>query len=132
MGAVGMPEMIFVFLAVGAVALFSFLAVASWADSRRREREMFYRSEAIKKIAETQGAGATTALEILREEERIASRKRRDGIRLGGLVNIGVGLGLMIFLGQLTGERGISLVGLIPGFIGVALLLHSYVLAPKE
>jgi len=124
MSNLGIPEFIFVFLAVSAVALFSFLAVASWADSRRRERESYYRSETLKKIAES-GAGGATALEILREDDRISSRKRRDGLRLGGLINIAVGVGLMVFLRQLTGDNSIYMVGLIPLFIGFALLLHS-------
>jgi hypothetical protein len=121
--------MLWLFLAIGAVALFSFLAVSSWADSRRREREAFYRNETLKKIAEA-GAGSANALEIMREQERNARERRRDGIRLGGLINLAIGAGLIIFLWKLTGDA-VAWVGLIPLFIGVAMLLHSYVLAPK-
>ena len=56
------PIAVFVFLAIGALALFGFLSVASWADARRREREGYYRSEVFKKFAETQGAGGSAAL----------------------------------------------------------------------
>ena len=46
---------IFLFLSVASVALFSFVAVAVWSSERRREREAYYRSEILKKIADTQG-----------------------------------------------------------------------------
>ena len=60
-------------------------------------------------------------------------RHRRGGQRLGGLITLAVGIGLMVFLKAVaTDEPGVYLVGLIPLLIGVALLAYSYVLAPKE
>ena len=44
--------------AIAAVALFSFMAVSSWAEARRKEREAYYRSEAVKKVAEMQNPTA--------------------------------------------------------------------------
>ncbi|HXX99527.1 MAG TPA: DUF6249 domain-containing protein [Candidatus Limnocylindrales bacterium] len=126
---------VFFFLSVASVALFSFVAVATWSNERRREREAYYRSETLKKIAEAQGAGNTGAIELLREEERIAIRRRREGQRLGGLITMAVGVGLIVFLGAVVehnpGEP-VYLVGVIPMLIGVALLVYSYLLAPKE
>jgi hypothetical protein len=52
---------------VVAIAFFSFLGVRSWVDAQRREREAFYKSEAIKKIAEMQGAAPEPVLALLRE-----------------------------------------------------------------
>jgi hypothetical protein len=129
-GPFGASAAVFLFLSVGAVALFSFVAVASWADARRKEREAYYKSETLKKIAESQGAGAV--LDLLREEQKQAVAKRREGLKLGGLVNIAVGVGLMVFLGGLIHDERIYLVGLIPLFIGVALLGYVLFLAPKE
>jgi uncharacterized membrane protein len=133
----GLP--LFLFLSVGSIALFSFIAVASWADARRREREAYYKSETLKKIAEAQGAGASSAIEFLREEalrraeeKKNAARHRREGIKLGGLVTTAVGIGLMIFLRAIERDEPVYLVGLIPLLIGVALLAYSYLLAPKE
>ena len=122
-----------IFLSVGALALFSFIAVATWSDNRRREREAFYRSETVKKIAETQGAGATTAVEFLREQEQIALRQRREGFKVGGLVTTAVGLGLMIFMAVIStkGEPA-YLVGIIPVLIGLSLLVHGYILSAKD
>ncbi len=122
---------LFFFLAVGAVALFSFLAVGAWSGTRLKEREVYYESETLKKIAETQGAGANPALEYLRERERIAAARRTAGMKLGGLVNVGVGLALLIFLRVMLGNDGVYLVGLIPLFIGFALLAYPLFLAPK-
>jgi nucleoside recognition membrane protein YjiH len=131
--------LLFLFLGVGSIALFSFLAVATWTDARRREREAYYKSEALKKIAETQGAGASSAIEFLREEalrraeeKKEAARHQREGIKLGGLVTSAVGIGLMIFLRTLVEGEPVYLVGLIPLLVGVALLVYSYLLAPKE
>lgn len=54
-------------MGVIAIALFSFLGVRSWANAQRREREAYYRSEAIKKVAEMQGATPEPVLALLRE-----------------------------------------------------------------
>jgi ferric-dicitrate binding protein FerR (iron transport regulator) len=123
---------VFTFLSVGAVALFSFVAVAAWADARRKEREAYYRSETLKKLADTQGVGAGSALEFLHEENRLAVRRKREGQKLGGLITAAVGIGMMVFLRAVEHEEKAYLVGLIPLLVGAALLVYSYVLAPKE
>ena len=128
-----MNPIIFLFLSVASVALFSFVAVAVWASERRREREAYYRSETLRKVAETQAAGGTSAIEFLREEQKYAARRLLEGQKLGGLIVFAVGVSLMIFI------KGVSrndpnpayLVGLIPMFIGAALLSYVYFLAPK-
>ena len=117
------------FLSVGAIALFSFVAVATWSDNRRREREAYYKSETLKKIAEM---GADTAVAVLREEERNALRRRLEGIKLGGLVTAAVGIGLMAFLRALVADEPVYLVGLIPLLVAVSLLAYSYILARKD
>jgi hypothetical protein len=124
---------LFLFLSVGSIAVFSFISVAVWSSQRRREREAYYRSEALKKIADTQGTGSVSALEFLREEDRIATRRQREGQQLGGLITIAVGTGMMIFLHAMPDPDAhfVYLVGLIPFLIGVALLAYAYLLAPK-
>jgi hypothetical protein len=114
------------------ICVFSFVSVAAWSDARRREREAFYKSETIKKIAETPGEAAISALEYLREQEKIATQRRHEGLALGGLVSAATGIGLLIFLYALIPNKAICLVGLIPLFVGLALLAYSYFLAPKE
>ncbi len=126
--------MIFVFLSFGAIALFSFIAVATWAGERRREREAYYRSETVKRIAETQAAGGGSALEFLREEEKMAFRRKREGQKLGGMITMAVGVGLMIFLYSVpdADARFAYRVGLIPLFIGLTLVIYAYFLAPQD
>jgi hypothetical protein len=118
----------FVFLTIGAVALFTFLAFAVWAGGRRKEREAFYKSETLRRITESSGEGAKQAIDLLREENRQQQIKSREGMKIGGLVCTGVGLGIVIFLWAKVGLAA-SLCGLIPAFIGVALLVYAYFLA---
>ena len=126
-----------VILSVGAVALFSFLAVAAWSGARSKERKAYYNSETLKKIAEG-GAGGGAALEFLREQAKIGERQRREGLRLGGLITGVIGIAVMILLRAMEHDptagvlSGTYLAGLIPLLIGIVLLLYSYVLAPKE
>ena len=129
MGIPVLPVMLF--LSVGAISLFSFVAVAAWSDSRRKERVAYYRSETLKKIAETAGPGSNAPLEYMREEEQINARHRREGIRLGSLITGAVGIGLMIFLRGIAHEESVLPVGIIPLLVGVALFVYAEFLAPK-
>jgi hypothetical protein len=52
---------------IGAIGFFSFLGVSAWVNARRREREAYYRSEAIKKIAEMREPPPEPVLSALRE-----------------------------------------------------------------
>lgn len=125
-------SMVFVFLAVGAVALFSMISIASWSGARQKEREAYYRNDMLKKLAEAQGPGANSALELLREEARITTARAKWGLQIGGLVTAAVGLGVMIFLAALLGANGVWLCGLIPLFVGVALFASSRLVKPAE
>ena len=115
---------VFFFLSIGAIALFTFLSVATFSGTRQAEREAYYKAEMLKKIAEV-GGGGNPALDYLREQERIAAAKRLGGIKLGGLVVSGLGLGVMIFLRALIREQPIFLCGPIFLFVGLALLAYA-------
>lgn len=118
---------------IGSIALFSFLAVSSWSDARRKEREAYYRNEMLKKLAETSGDGTKAAIELLHSEERRALIKRREGFKLGGLITLAVGIALMVFLrAAATDDPAAFWVGLLPASVGAALLLYTYVLTAKE
>ena len=67
------PPTMALFLSVGAIALFSFISVATWSDNRRREREAFYKSEALKKLAESPSGDALAVLP-----------KKKGSLRSGG------------------------------------------------
>jgi hypothetical protein len=123
----GPESMLFLFLAVGAVAVFSMISIVNWSDARRKEREAYYKNDMLKKLAESPGPGATAALELMREEARIATLRTRQGLQVGGLITGAAGLGVVIFLRVLLGEhQGVFLCGLIPLFVGMALFGSSY------
>jgi hypothetical protein len=119
------------FLSVGAVCLFVvFIPLVSWIESRRKEREAFYKADTVRRLVEASGEGAKAALELMREEERLKRIKIQEGLKIGGLINIAVGLGLGILLYSLVGTHDSPyLVGLIPGLIGVAMLVYVFFLA---
>jgi len=117
---------------VGSISLFSFLAVASWSDARRKEREAYYTSDALKKIAESSSEGAKSAVEYLQEKNKFAARRRVEGLKLGGLITAAVGIGLMVFLRAIEHEEPVYVMGLIPLLIGLALAVYGFMLAPKE
>jgi hypothetical protein len=118
------------FLSIGAVSLFVvFIPLVSFIDGRRKEREAYYRAETLRRVAEAPGEGAKAALELIQSEARRERQRKREGMKAGGLINIGVGVGLMIFLRSLGGSGSPWLCGLIPGFIGVAMLVYVMLLA---
>jgi len=127
---------LWMFLSVGAVSLFVvFIPLVSWIDGRRKEREAFYKADTMRRLAESTGEGAKAAIQLMREEDRIKRTKTLEGMKIGGLINIGVGVGLMIFLRVLIGGGSGSpyLCGLIPGFVGVAMLTYAmFLAAPVE
>jgi len=121
------PVAMWAFLSIGAIALFGiFLPITTWIESRRKEREAYYRSEMIRRITEASGEGANAARELLFAEERVRQMKRIEGLKIGGLVNVGIGIGLTAMLWTLLGPRGPYMVGLIPFLIGIALLVYVF------
>lgn len=126
------PFGMWMFLSIGAVALFVvFIPLVSWIDSRRKEREAFYKSETLRRLGESSGEGAKLALDMLHDEARREEIKKREGLKIAGLINLGVGVALVIFLRALIGGGQDSpyLCGLIPGLIGVAMLVYVFFLA---
>lgn len=121
-------ESIFVLLVL--MPVFSLAAVVIWLRARLKEREAQYRSETLKRLTEAQGG--EKALEYLREETRLLERRMREGLKLGGLVTLAVGVGLMIFLAAVIRYSPVYLVGLIPLLLGASLLVYVLLLAPKE
>lgn len=125
--------MVFVFLAVGAIALYSYLSINSFVQGRRKEREAYYLSETVRRLTESQGAGADAAIALIREEDRLWTIRRLEGTKLGRLITTGVGIGLMIFLGIANDDNhlvGVA-IGIVPLMVGPTLLLYAYRLSPK-
>ena len=83
----------------------------------------------MRRLTESSGDGAKMALEMINAENRLGRVRSREGLKISGLINIGVGIGLLIFLHSLIGRGGPYLCGLIPLLIGVAMLVYVYALA---
>jgi hypothetical protein len=129
----------FLFLSVLMISIFTFVSIAVWTEARRKEREAYYKAEALRRIAEIPGEGGKYVIEMMREEERIRQEqersqrgKSREGFIVGGMVNIGIGLGLGIFLYGLGGHNSPYLVGSIMFFIGLPLLIYGLFMVPKS
>lgn len=123
---------LWLFLSIGALALFGiFLPAVSWMDNRRKEREAYYRAETLRRLAEASGEGAKAALELLREDARLSQAKKIEGLKIGGLINLGIGLALVPFMWVLFGHHwhGPALAGLIPAFMGLAMLVYVFFMA---
>lgn len=122
---------LWMFLSVGAVSLFViFIPTVHYFDSRRKEREAYYKAETLRRISESSGEGAKAAIDMLNAEDRRERVKVREGMKIGGVINLAVGIALMIFLRALIGNAPVYLCGLIPGFIGLAMLVYALFLAP--
>ena len=123
---------VFMFLSVGAISLFGiFLPVAIVMETRRKEREAYYKADIMRRVTESSGEGSKAVLELMREESRQKQIKTIEALKIAGLINVGVGIALVIFLRSLLGSAAASpyLCGLIPGFIGVAMLVYVYAMA---
>jgi hypothetical protein len=120
---------VFVWLSIGSIALFTFLGVATWTGTRARERELYYKNDLLKKIAESPEAGGAAALQYQREQHRLAQERQRGGLQLGGLITAAVGVGLMIFLLVMV-HRPVFFVGLIPLLIGAVLFIYGRFMLP--
>jgi len=117
------------FLSFVVVGLFSFISIAAWTGTRHQERKDFYRSEMLKKLAET-GPGAV--IEYLREEEQQEDRRRaeqrgreREGFRLTGLILLAVGSTMAISMYYVVRDLPVYLFGLIPASIGLVFFAMS-------
>ena len=126
----GASAFLFIFLGIGAVALFTFLAVTSFSENRAKERLAYYRHETYKKLSEQPPEQAQHVIRAMRAEEQIRQQKLLEGLKLGGLITSIVGLTLGVFLYALT-DQAVALVGLIPLGVGLAMLVYATLLAPK-
>ncbi|HKQ56286.1 MAG TPA: DUF6249 domain-containing protein [Candidatus Eisenbacteria bacterium] len=59
-------------------------------------------------------------------------RRRAQGLMIGGIVTLAVGLALMLFLNIIERNENVWAVGIIPATIGLALLLSSFLVRPKN
>jgi hypothetical protein len=89
------------------------------------------RHETYRRMLEQPQGSADAVLELMRAEELQKQRRRIEGIRLGGMITLCVGAGMMVFLYFLVTHEPVFWIGLIPALIGLVLLVYGYFLAPK-
>ncbi len=123
----GWPAVIGTLVPIAGIAL---AAIAIWLGTRQKERETFHRTELLKKIAESQGDAAQRVLDMIHQQEKDAQIRKREGLRIGGLITLAVGIGLGIFLALIERQEAVWAVGLIPTLVGLALLVSSRFVAP--
>ena len=117
---------------IGIVAVFGWLAVHEWTESRRKEREAFYRSETLRRYSESNQPDMLAR--FLAEEKATRHEMRvqqRESLRLGGLVAMVAGIGLGVMLAGIAPQQKFYLVGLVPFLVGLAILIYVNLLAPK-
>src|SRR5262245_4026633 len=107
------------------ISLFSFLAVAFWAVSRRRERESLYLNETVRKLAELHGQPAV--FDYLRASEQIRVARMHAALAIGGIFAACGGAGMIIFMYNVEDirEEGVYWLGLVPLLVGLGLLAYS-------
>lgn len=127
---------LFLFLSVVMICVFTFISIAVWTEARRKEREAYYKAETVRRLTEMPGEGAQAVIAMMREEERIDKQKtalnevkKREGLKIGGLVNLCVGVALYLFMRSIGGP---GMIGAFPFSIGIALIVYAYVLAARQ
>jgi Cu/Ag efflux pump CusA len=110
---------------VGAIALFSFLAVASQAEEKRKAEEAKAKYEFLKKMTESQGFDVQKYMQYQEAELALQQKQSVEKRMLSGLILVAVGLGISIFLYFVAGHSGVWTVGIIPLAIGAALIISA-------
>lgn len=121
--------MIFMVPIVGAIALFTFLAVDSWATERRKEREAYYEHELRKRMVDAGKLDGEDIRALVQFENDKAMASGKQSMVVGGMVLAGVGVGLLFGLRFIDGTA-VWMVGFIPLGIGAAILLYWILFAP--
>jgi len=68
-------------------------------------------------------------------DPRVAAERRRQGLMIGGIVTLFVGIAVSVFLYGVTDgndRERVWVVGMIPAAVGVALLLSSFLIRPID
>lgn len=114
---------------VGIVTTFGFVGLIIWAKHRRTERQAFYRHELIKQLAE-KAVSEEQLLAFMREEAKVRQQNRRQGLLVGGLITLAVGIGYMIGFQWIDDE--VWMIGAIPALIGVAMLASAFLFGAEK
>ena len=114
----------------GMLAFFVFVIVYMWIRQKRKERESYYRFELSKHLVD-KGMNEEALLNLSETEKKGRWADRREGLKLSGLILLGIGVGILVGLRFIDGVD-VWMVGFIPAGIGAGLLIYGLFLAPRD
>lgn len=65
-------------------------------------------------------------------DQRYEAHRSRQGLMIGGLVTLFVGIALAVFLNGVADEANVWMVGLLPAAVGLALLISAALVKPND
>jgi hypothetical protein len=136
LGETIMPIMIFSVPIVAIVGGITMGIVRTMTQSRIIENAQRERIAAIQagidpsKLPPIPNADFGDAVDAARDPEQ-AQRRRTNGLMVGGLVTLFTGIGLSIFFLFMDTGGNAWAVGIIPAFVGLGLLLASFLVRPR-
>lgn len=122
-------QLVLIMLSLFALMI-TFVVVMVWLGQRKRERAAYYRHEMERRLIEKGEATQGSLLEMRRAEHRQEWKRRREGLRLGGLLSIAMGVGMLMAAWQME-EIGLRS-GWIPLVIGLVLFAYGQWISPKQ
>lgn len=125
----GSNMMFWLFLAAATVASLTFVTVVVWAESRRKEREEYYRFEFRKRLVEDGKMDAAAFASLIGYEHELVRRQGRQKLLVAGFVFVGIGAGALIGL-QFIGDS-VWMAGFIPIGIGLSMLAGGLLFGGK-
>ncbi len=118
-----------IFLAAATVATLTFVTIVVWAESRRKERQEFYKFEFRKRLVETGKMDAAAFTSLVQYEHELGLQQVRQKLTVAALVFVGTGVGTCIGLQFISGS--VWMVGFIPLSIGLCMLAYGVLFADK-
>lgn len=116
----------FVVPIVAIIAAFTFSSIAKWSDNRRKERDALYRHETYRRLAESSHTASQQVLAMMREEEINRQRQRVEGMKLGGLIALAVGVsGFFALYFMVTGFAAYW-ISLVVVAVGAVLTIYGF------
>jgi len=107
--------------------LLAFFAILRWIDRGSSEREAFYQYEFRKTLLERGTENTPAMLELLKAEELILQRRRRERLKLTGIATLAGGAAILV--APLL-DLDWTLPGLMAAFVGIGILVYAWKLAP--
>jgi hypothetical protein len=136
LGETIMPIMVFSIPIVAIVGGITMGIVRTMSQSRIIENAQRERIAAIQagidpsRLPPIPSADFGDTADAVRDPEQ-AQRRRTNGLMVGGLVTLFTGIGLAVFFLFMDTGGNSWAIGMIPGFVGLGLLLSAFLVRPR-